>query len=42
MPAGKEKEVWVKDAEDTASEEHPLLRNKKTVDYKAAPPVKQI
>ena len=32
----------VKDAVCTASEECPRLRNKKNVDYKAAPPVKQI
>ena len=32
----------MKDAEGTASEERPRLRNKKNVDYKAAAPVKKI
>ena len=42
VPAGKGKEAEVKDTEGTASDVRPGLRNKKNVDYKAAPPVQQI
>ena len=42
VPTGKEKGVEAEDAEGTAGEERPRLRNKKNVDYKAAPPVRQI